>query len=125
MRVRIDGREYPVPDKWTLGEQALFKTVAGVRMLELDEAMQAGDPQVLMALFMIVKRRAGEKATVADVEQVTDFEFIGEVVDGDAVPPPVPAIASEPSEPTAIGRLLSSAMIPDVSGPLSSRTGSA
>lgn len=125
VRVKIDGREYPVPDRWTLGEQALFKTIAGVRMMELDEAMRAGDPQALMALFLIVKRRAGEKATVEDVERVTDFEFIGEVVEGDAVPPPVPATVSPPSEPSVIGHLPSSATSPDVSGPLSSRTASA
>ena len=125
LRVVIDGREYPAPEKWTLGEQALFKTVAGIRMMVLEEALQAGDTQALMAFFMIVKQRAGEKVTVADAEAITDFEFIGQPEADDAVPPPSPAADSPRNEPAAVKSLPSSATIPAGSGTPPSRIASA
>ena len=99
-KIRIDGRDYELPDTFNLGEQRLFKTVGGIRLAELGEALQAGDQDVILVVCMIVKRRAGETCSVEDAEKITtiDFPEAAAVDEGDAVPPPVPVAASQPSE---------------------------
>lgn len=124
LRVKIDGKEYKLEGQMTLGEQRVFKEVGGIRLGELEDAMTNGDPDTLVALVMILKRRAGETCTLEDAEAVADLEFV-ENEQADAVPPPVPAADSQPSAPSEIAQLPRAETTPSGSGPLSSRTVSA
>jgi hypothetical protein len=126
MRVRIDGKEYRLEGQLTLGEQQVFKQVGGIRLGELEDAMTNGDPDTLVALVIIMRRRAGETCTIEDAQSVTALEFIDEpttVVD--AGPPPVPVADSPPSEHgvTALPQRVETT--PNDSGLPSSRTVSA
>lgn len=64
-RVKIEGvagfdGEYEVDQAaFTMGDLRLIKSIAGVRAGELDEALRAGDVDVLVAITIIALRRSG------------------------------------------------------------------
>ena len=131
LRARIDGKEYSLDGQMTLGEQRLFKQVGGLRLAELEEALNALDQDALIVLAMIMKRRAGETCTLEDAERIVDMELLPNedgAVD-DAVPPPSPAADSPPSEdvasPSPVAQLPSRETNPNSSGTPSSQTASA
>lgn len=112
----IKGREYPVPERFTLGESRLIKQISGVRLGEIMDALSAGDPDLLAALAVIVTKRAGRPITLEQLDdiEITDFDFT-EPNEGDAGPPPAATAAEDGS----------SATTPSSSGPPSSETSSA
>lgn len=64
-------RKYPVPDSFTYRELQEFKTVAGVRPTEMEDALFSGDPDVIIALARICALRAGHDIpteTLLDLE---------------------------------------------------------
>lgn len=96
--VTLDGQKYRLVEDLTLGELALFKTVGGIRLAELEAALAAGDPDVLIAFAMIVSARAGKPMSEADARMIRTFDIAEEDAEsGVAVPPPVPVTASPPS----------------------------
>lgn len=99
MKIRIDGRDYDMPEKLDLGELAVFKQVAGVRINEIEEALDAGDPEVIIALCIVVKTRAGEKTSREDAARIQTFEMIPDETDeGDVDPPALRAAPASPPE---------------------------
>lgn len=56
----IDGQDYPFGGDLSPRELGYVKRVSGVRAGELEEALQAGDAEVVVALALIAARRAGQ-----------------------------------------------------------------
>lgn len=69
--ILVAGKEYPIPESFTYRELDIIKQTAGVRPAEFLDAFRAGDAMVLVALAIIVKRRAGE---TVDVEALKDMD---------------------------------------------------
>lgn len=125
LRVKIDGTEYVLDGEMTLGEQQVFKRVGGIRLAEMEDALQHGDPDALVALVIILKGRAGETCTVEEAQQVRSLEFVETTVEDDAVPPPGPGTDSQPPAPAAVALLANPETLPNSSGRHSSMTASA
>ncbi len=75
----ISGVKYPIPEEFTYGELSLIKRVAGVRVKELGAALEAGDTDVIVALAMIVLKRAGIDANESKLMALK----AGEISSGD------------------------------------------
>ena len=73
-------RKYAVPDSFTYRELQTFKTVAGVRPTEMEDALFSGDPDVIVALAMVCARRAGHNITE---DMLLDLEVGGIRIEGD------------------------------------------
>lgn len=82
-------RKYPVPDSFTYRELQTFKTVAGVRPIEMEDALTSGDPDVVIALAMVCAKRAGH--TFTD-EMLLDLEVGAITLEGDAEDPPTGSV---------------------------------
>lgn len=72
-------RRYPIPETFTYREIGTIKRVSGLRAGELEDALAAGDVDVIVALAVIAATRAGETVTAADFE---NLEFGAIDVDG-------------------------------------------
>ena len=88
MKVRVAGTDYPLDMQLTGREIQLIKRVSGVRMAELEAALDAGDYDVLIAFAAIALQRAGKPV---DVDALLDapfghVEFVVEEVDAPARP---------------------------------------
>lgn len=111
---RIDGEyEFSIADMMTLGhpesltnrEAHRLKTMSGVRLGELDDALGAGDSDVFMAIGAILLARAGkavDEEVLWDAPAGSGFDFQFESLEeeaeaGDGESPPESA-ASEPTE---------------------------
>lgn len=125
LRVKIDGTEYVLDGELTLGEQQVFKRVGGIRLAEMEDALEHGDPDALIALVIILKGRAGEPCTIEQAQQVTSLEFVTDEATGDAVPPPAPAADSPPSAVSGVALVPNPETTPNDSGARSSMTASA
>ncbi len=68
-RVVIDGNEYPIPQSFTFKEMSLIKRLSGVRAGELQQAMDAGDTDLMAAIAIIAMRRSG-----AEVDEAKFFD---------------------------------------------------
>lgn len=93
------------PDALTGREVHNLKVMTGIRMGELEDALSAGDNDVMLGLAAIVMRRHGR--TFAD-DQVWDapigsFGFELAAVEDDAVPPPQPNDESSSESETSSG----------------------
>lgn len=92
--------DFPFPADLTNRELHTIKLMAGVRAGELEEAMTAGDTDILLAMLVIALQRAGHKV---DTEQIWDTTFgdeagkiqfiVDEEDEVEKLPPP-----SEPAE---------------------------
>lgn len=71
-RMVIGGADYPVPDEFTYRELGIIKRIAGVRAGELMAALIAGDTDIVVALAIIVMRRAGKRV---DEDALLDGEL--------------------------------------------------
>lgn len=60
MKIVVDGRTYDMPMNLTFRELGLVKRVSGVRSAEINEALEAGDTDVIAALIIIAMRRSGQ-----------------------------------------------------------------
>jgi len=129
------------PESLTNREAHQLKVMSGVRLGELQDALAAGDNDVLIALAAIILTRHGKRF---DEEQLWDapmgsgltYEFSGQVEDGDDESPPEnPPLPDEPeSEPSgpqpssgggsSTPRLVPPAPDPSPTGPQSSDTSS-
>jgi hypothetical protein len=104
VRFRVEGREYETPASFTLGESRTIYEISGVRMRELQAEAQAGNPNVLAALVLVVLRREDPSVTIDDVDAIDlgGFETVNPE-DG-------------PSPPAEDDAALSSATTPESSG---------
>lgn len=69
----IDGSAYLMPTSFTGRELTYLQELTGVRLAELDESANAGDVQVLLAMAVIILRRAGNEDVT--IENLMDHEF--------------------------------------------------
>ena len=73
-------RRYPVPDSFTYRELQTMKTVTGLRPAEFEDALNSGDPDIVIALAVICAQRAGHSITADDL---MDLEVGAITVEGD------------------------------------------
>jgi hypothetical protein len=73
-------RKYPVPDGFTYRELQTIKTVTGLRPAEFEDALNSGDPDIVIALAVICAKRAGHNMTADDL---MDLEVGAITVEGD------------------------------------------
>lgn len=76
-------RKYPLPESFTYRELQTFKTVAGLRPADLEDALFSGDPDVVIALAMICAKRAGHPFTEDDL---LDLDVGAIAIEGDQDP---------------------------------------
>lgn len=73
-------RKYPVPESFTYRELQTIKTVTGLRPAEFEDALNSGDPDIVIALAVICAQRAGHNMTADDL---MDLEVGAITVEGD------------------------------------------
>lgn len=77
-------RKYPVPESFTYRELQLIKTSTGLRPADFEDALQSGDPDIVIALALICAKRAGHSMTADDL---MDLEVGAITVEDDDVDP--------------------------------------
>lgn len=63
-------RRYPMPESFTYREMGVIKRITGLRAGELEEALTAGDVDVIVALAVIAGTRAGDTVSADDFENL-------------------------------------------------------
>ena len=93
-KLLINGREYPMPTSFTLGEARMVKRLTGKSMDELGD-LSGADPDWMVALVWIAMHRDDPTLTVEQVEALMfeDLEFT-EADEG----APSPPVTSEPND---------------------------
>lgn len=89
--IKIPGqipRKYPLPDSWTYRELQTIKRISGLNPGRVLDALEEGDPDVVIALAVVTAQRAGHNITEHDLMDL----------DSDAV-----VFDSTEDEPTPIG----------------------
>lgn len=85
-------KRYPMPEAFTYREMGRIKTLTGIRAGEIEDALLAGDTDVIVAISQIAAERAGDAAPIEALENL-EFGAIRVEVEED----PTPA-ASEAAE---------------------------
>jgi hypothetical protein len=86
----IDGTFYPAASSFTLGEARTLKRVGGVMLDELEAALEAGDPDALVAVVLITMQRVDPSVTVEQVEAL-DVSVLGGASEEAPADPPAEA----------------------------------
>jgi glutathione S-transferase len=60
-------RKYAVPESFTYRELQTIKNVTGLRPAEFEDALESGDPDIVIALAVICAQRAGHAITADDL----------------------------------------------------------
>jgi hypothetical protein len=89
-------RKYAVPESFTYRERQTIKNVTGLRPAEFEDALESGDPDIVIALAVICAQRAGHAITADDL---MDLEVGAITVEGDDEDPTT-AGAAESEAPT-------------------------
>lgn len=92
-------RKYPVPESFTYRELQTIKTVTGLRPVEFEDALNSGDPDIVIALAVICAKRAGHKITADDL---MDLEVGAITVEGDDEADPTTAGDATADQPATI-----------------------
>lgn len=71
----VGGRRYEMPASLTLGEARAIKRMTGLRPLEIEGALAVGDPDVLVALLLVVMRRVDASVTEESLDRLTAEEI--------------------------------------------------
>lgn len=84
----LDG-EYELTLDLTLRELSQIKKLSGIRAGEINEALQAGDSDLFVALTVISLQRAGKQFDPESIWDATDanLDIVIDEPEGDAVPP--------------------------------------
>lgn len=85
-------KRYPMPEAFTYREMGRIKMLTGIRAGEIEDALLAGDTDVIVAISQIAAERAGDAAPIEALENL-EFGAIRVEVEED----PTPA-ASEAAE---------------------------
>jgi len=80
----VNGREYAMPDTFTLGELADMEKITGQGY-----DLAKGGVQGTLALAYVAMRRVDDRVTIDDLRGLTPDEF--EIKGADSVPPPAGA----------------------------------
>lgn len=62
------GKRYPVPEKFTFADARTIKHISGLRMGELNEALEAEDADAILALLVLSMQRVDPTVTVEDLD---------------------------------------------------------
>lgn len=65
-------KRYPMPEKFTYREMGRIKTLTGIRSAEIEDALLAGDTDMIVAIAQIAAERAGD---AAPIEALENLEF--------------------------------------------------
>lgn len=94
--VRVGDTDYPWVGELTGREARELKRISGVRLGELEEALAAGDYDVLIAIAVIAMRRSGKSVdeyTLLD-EPAGHVAYVMDDAEDDAQVPPADAPAA-------------------------------
>jgi|688.fasta_scaffold45502_3 hypothetical protein len=83
MQIKTPVGEFPMPEELTFRELQEIKTFAGVMPAEIPDALEGGDPNVLVAFVMIAAKRCGKRiaeGTVLDWS-MNSIEFVEDEAD--------------------------------------------
>jgi len=93
MLIKCPAGEFPVPEEFTLREMRVIKNLTGLLPGQIEEALNQGDLDIVMALVIVSANRAGKKL---EEETVLDWQ-LSEI---DFVEPPKPKKAVKVPDPT-------------------------
>jgi len=65
-------RRYPLPSSYTYREMGRIKTITGLRAGEIEQALIAGDAEIIVAIAVVAAERAGDSI---DISKIEDLEF--------------------------------------------------
>jgi hypothetical protein len=92
----VKGRRFPVPERFTLGEQREMKRVAGIIPSQLDSALSQGDPDALVAVLLVTMRRIDPKVTEATLDDLDIGDVVFDAGEEEGVTP-VPPVEAPPA----------------------------
>jgi len=98
MKVTVKGTVYAVDSEFTGWEWRLIKQVAGIRVLEYEAALLAGDYDLMVAIALVAMRRHGVEATEGDLLDEPGGVILIDLEDPEELDP------TEPSPPRRRGR---------------------
>lgn len=78
-------KRYPMPTSFTYREMGRIKTLTGIRAGEIEDALLAGDSDVIVAISQIAAERAGDAAPIEALENLS-FGAIRVEADEDPTP---------------------------------------
>ena len=78
-------KRYPMPETFTYREMGRIKTLTGIRAGEIEDALLAGDTDVIVAIAQIAAERAGDSAPIEAMENL-DFGAIRVEAEEDPTP---------------------------------------
>lgn len=84
MSIKINGKEYPVPESFTMGELADMEEITGQGY-----DMTKGGVKGMMAIALVAARRKDPSVTVEDIRQLR-MDQIEAVDDEDGAAEPIP-----------------------------------
>jgi len=85
-------KRYAMPEAFTYREMGRIKTLTGIRAGEIEDALLAGDTDVIIAIAQIAAERAGD---TAPIEALENLEFGAIRVEVEADPTPAASEAAE------------------------------
>lgn len=91
-------RRYQLPASYTYREMARIKSITGLRAGELEQALIAGDSEVIVAIAVVAAERAGD---AVDIGKVEDLEF-GAITVADEPDPTQAAESAAIEEPSSL-----------------------
>jgi len=65
-------RRYQLPTSYTYREMGRIKTLTGLRAGEIEQALIAGDSEIIVAIAVVAAERAGD---TIDIGKIEDLEF--------------------------------------------------
>lgn len=89
-------KRYPMPESFTYREMGRIKTLTGIRAGEIEDALLAGDTDLIIAIAQIAAERAGDAAPIEALENLS-FGAIRVEVEED------PTTAAEEAAPVESG----------------------
>jgi hypothetical protein len=98
-------KKYPMPESFTYREMGRIKTLTGIRAGEIEDALLAGDTDVVVAISQIAAERAGD---AAPIEALENLQFGAIRVEADEDPTQAASEAADdasdaPQETPALG----------------------
>ena len=63
-------KRYPMPESFTYREMGRIKTLTGIRAGEIEDALLAGDTDIIVAMSQIAAERAGDSAPIDALENL-------------------------------------------------------
>lgn len=97
-KIVVDGRAYDTPQSFKLRELSTFKRISGIEAGQMEEALERGDIDAIVALTVISMHRAGNKV---DPEWVYELDLDQLQIEGDEpseAPTPLEDEADEDSK---------------------------